>query len=74
MASFDFKHIHRTMTIYRVVQALLVCLPERLHPVSRMFLELYIQGRITTHDFLWAFHLPNSDYLPVAACIVKILN
>ena len=24
--SFDFKHIHRTMTIYRVVQALLVCL------------------------------------------------
>jgi hypothetical protein len=39
-----------------------------------MFLELYIQGRITTQDFLWAFHLPNSDYLPVAACIVKILN
>jgi hypothetical protein len=57
-----------------IPQALLVCLPERLHPVSRMFLELYIQGRITTQDFLWAFHLPNSDYLPVAACIVKILN
>ena len=54
--------------------ALLVCLPERLHPVSRMFLELYIQGRITKQDFLWLFHLPNSDYLPVAACIVDIMK
>lgn len=26
MASFDFKHIHRTMTIYRIVQGLLICL------------------------------------------------
>ena len=26
MASFDFKRLNRTMTIYRVVQALLVCL------------------------------------------------
>ena len=54
--------------------ALLVCLPERLHPVSRMFLELYIQGQITKQDFLWGFHLPNSDYLPVAACIVDIIK
>jgi len=26
MASFDFKHLKRTMTIYRVVQGLLLCL------------------------------------------------
>jgi hypothetical protein len=26
MPSFDFKHLNRTMTIYRVVQGLLVCL------------------------------------------------
>jgi len=26
MASFDFKKLHRTMTIYRVVQTLLLCL------------------------------------------------
>jgi hypothetical protein len=47
------------------------CLPVRLHPVSRMFLEAFLAGRITQQDFLWAFHLPNSDYLPVAECIVK---
>jgi hypothetical protein len=50
------------------------CLPERLHPVSRMFLEAFLAGRISQQDFLWAFHLPNSDYLPVAACIVKTLS
>jgi hypothetical protein len=49
------------------------CLPVRLHPVSRLFLEAFLDGRITKQDFLWAFHLPNSDYLPVAQCIVKTL-
>jgi hypothetical protein len=49
------------------------CLPVRLHPVSRMFLERLLAGRLTQHDFLWGFHLPNSDYLPVAQCIVKVL-
>lgn len=52
----------------------LVCLPTRLHPVSRMFLDAFLEGRITKYDFLWAFHLPNSDYLPVADCIVKALT
>ena len=49
------------------------CLPARLHPVSRRFLDAFLDGRITKRDFLWAFHLPNSDYLPVAECIVKTL-
>jgi hypothetical protein len=39
-----------------------------------MFLEAFLAGRITQQDFLWAFHLPNSDYLPVAECIVKALS
>ena len=50
------------------------CLPARLHPVSRMFLDEFLAGRISQQDFLWAFHLPNSDYLPVAQCIVKALS
>ena len=50
------------------------CLPARLHPVSRMFLEAFLRGNITQQEFLWAFHLPNSDYLPVAECIVKALS
>ena len=49
------------------------CLPPRLHPVSRMFLDSFLAGRISRQDFLWAFHLPNSDYLPVAQCIVRTL-
>lgn len=57
-----------------IPEALLVCLPERLHPVSRLILELYLQGRMTKQDFLWGFHLPNSDYLPVAACIVNLMQ
>jgi hypothetical protein len=50
------------------------CLPLRLHPVSRSFLDAFLAGRISQQDFLWAFHLPNSDYLPIAECIVKTLT
>jgi hypothetical protein len=49
------------------------CLPERLHPVSRMILEGFLEGRFTKADFLWGFHLPNSDYLEVAQCILQAL-
>lgn len=52
----------------------LACLPTPLHPVSRMFLEAFLDGRITRQDFLWAFHLPNSDYLDVAQCILRALS
>ena len=47
------------------------CLPDRLHPVSRMFLEHWLKGDFSTADFLRWFHMPNSDYLGVAECIVK---
>ena len=47
-------------------EGILSCLPERLHPVSRMFLEIWLAGDLSTVEFLRWFHMPNSDYLPVA--------
>ncbi len=52
-------------------EALTHCLPERLHPVSRMFLEHWLKGDFSTAEFLRWFHMPNSDYIAVADCIVK---
>ncbi len=60
--------------IHALPVAVLACLPARLHPVSRMILEAFLDGRLTLGDFLWGFHLPNSDYLPVAECIVQALG
>jgi hypothetical protein len=50
------------------------CLPDRLHPVSAKILAAFLDGRLTESDFLWGFHLPNSDYLTVSACIIAILH
>jgi hypothetical protein len=52
---------------------LLSCLPNPLHPVSRQILDTFLSGLISEEDFLINFHLPNSDYLPVARCILKAL-
>lgn len=46
------------------------CLPEHLHPISRMFLDIWLAGDLSTAEFLRWFHMPNSDYLPVAQCIL----
>lgn len=48
----------------------LACLPDKLHPVSRMFLEIWLSGDMSTAEFLRWFHMPNSDYLPVAQCLL----
>lgn len=50
------------------------CLPERLHPVSAKILAAFLDGRLTEADFLWGFHLPNSDYLMVSECIIASLH
>ena len=50
---------------------LVACLPERLHPVSRLFLEQWLSGQISTTEFLRFFHMPNSDYLEVAQCLLS---
>lgn len=47
--------------------------PERLHPVSQMFLDYYIVGRLAAHEFLRFFSLPNSDYIPLGQCLVTLL-
>jgi hypothetical protein len=49
---------------------LAACLPKRLHPVSRMFLEAWLTGSISTPIFRRFFHLPNSDYLRVSDCLI----
>lgn len=53
--------------------ALIACLPVRLHPVSRLILDAFLDGHLTREQFLWGFHLPNSDYLPVAQCVLAAL-
>ena len=45
--------------------------PIRIHPVSAQFLELFLEGRITHALFQRFFSLPNSDYIPLAECIVR---
>ena len=52
---------------------MLCSFPARLHPASQLFLDSYIAGRITTHQFLRVFSLPNSDYIPLARCFVTIV-
>ncbi len=47
--------------------------PERLHPVSQSILDYYLAGVLTTPEFLRYFSLPNSDYIPLARCLVDLL-
>lgn len=47
--------------------------PARLHPVSQMFLDAFLQGRLARADFLRFFSLPNSDYIPLGQCLVQMM-
>lgn len=47
--------------------------PARLHPASRVFLENFLDGRLSAAEFQRFFSLPNSDYIPLAECIVRLL-
>ena len=49
------------------------CLPEHLHPVSRLFLDQWLSGVLPTNEFLRWFHMPNSDYLPVEQCLLAVV-
>jgi hypothetical protein len=57
----------------RVELALAACLPERLHPVSRQFLDLWLSGELSTSEFIRWFHMPNSDYLETTQCLLRHL-
>jgi len=48
--------------------------PARLHPVSQMFLDAFVAGRMLQADFLRFFSLPNSDYIPLGQCLVQIMS
>ncbi len=50
------------------------CLPERLHPFSRVILDYYLDGRIPTSEFARWFHMPNSSYLPASECIIAVVD
>lgn len=51
-----------------------ICLPDSLHPVSRMFLDSWLAGDMSTSSFLRWFHMPNSDYLEVAECLLTVVS
>ena len=46
--------------------------PERLHPVSQMFLDTFVAGHMSRMDFVRFFSLPNSDYLALAYCFADV--
>lgn len=56
------------------VAALTCDFPERLHPVSRLFLDAFLEGRMSASDFQRFFSLPNSDYIPLAECLVRLFS
>jgi hypothetical protein len=48
--------------------------PHRLHPVSQQFFERFVDGFMTTADFMRFFSLPNSDYIQLARCFVQAMT
>lgn len=53
---------------------LIGCVPSGLHPVSRQFLDSWLAGDLPTATFRRLFHLPNSDYLDTAQCLVSLMG
>lgn len=41
--------------------------------MSRMFLDSWLAGDLSTPQFERLFHLPNSDYLAVSECLLRAL-
>jgi hypothetical protein len=48
--------------------------PDRLHPVSQLFFDRFVQGYMTTADFMRFFSLPNSDYIELGHCFVQVMT
>jgi hypothetical protein len=48
--------------------------PDRLHPVSQQFFDRFVQGFMTTADFLRFFSLPNSDYIQLGHCFMRAMT
>ena len=55
-------------------EALSLCrFPEHLHPVSQQIMQAFFDGLLNQAEFLRYFSLPNSDYIPLARCLVEVL-
>lgn len=50
------------------------CLPANLHGFSRMILDNYLVGKMTTDEFRRWFHMPNSDYLMLGDCVAQMVD
>lgn len=48
--------------------------PERLHPVSQMFFDRFVDGLMTTAEFMRYFSLPNSDYIQLGQCFMQVMT
>jgi hypothetical protein len=66
----------RSETSLAPVQSSLVqaCLPTRLHSFSRLVLDSYFEGRMSTDEFRRWFSMPNSDYIRVSDCVAQRLD
>lgn len=67
------QHLAAPKGDWKIREDILICLPDRLHPVSKMFLERWLSGEMTTAEFLRWFHMPNSSYLSVAECLLAVV-
>ena len=55
-------------------EAMSLCqFPDRLHPVSQNIMQAFFDGLLNQGEFLRFFSLPNSDYIPLARCLVDTL-
>jgi hypothetical protein len=50
------------------------CLPPKLHGFSRMVLDYYLEGKMSTEEFRRWFHMPNSEYLMPGDCIAQLVD
>ena len=50
------------------------CLPPKLHGFSRMVLDSYLSGSLTTAEFRRWFHMPDSGLLMTGDCIAQIVD
>jgi hypothetical protein len=48
--------------------------PDRLHPVSQQFFDRFVQGLMTTPEFMRFFSLPNSDYIQLGHCFMQVMT
>jgi hypothetical protein len=64
----------QAQVLRRIPDTVQACLPERIHPVSRQYLDAFLLGHISRAQFRRSFPLPSSDYLAVQDCIIAAVE